>query len=78
MKLKNLRHERFCQEYVKDHNGSEAYKRAGYKINGNASRVNASRLLTNANVQNRIAELEEQIRERNEIETDEIIDGYKK
>jgi phage terminase small subunit len=60
-KLTNARHEAFCLEYMKDRNGSAAYKRAGYKPkNDDVAKANASRLLTNANVgvPQRIAELE--------------------
>ena len=78
MELKNKRHERFCREYVKDHNGSAAYKRAGYKIKGDAARVNASQLLTKTNIQQRIIELEQKVIQKIEVETDEIYLGYRK
>lgn len=79
MKLKNKKRERFCQEYVKDHNGTLAYKRAGYVVKGKGSaRSNAARMIANDSVKKRIKELEAEIRKRNDIETDEIIDGYKK
>ena len=78
MKLENKRHERFCQEYVKDANGTNAYLKAGYKCNDDAAAVNASKLLRNTKVKNRVAELMIEAKQRNDIETDEIIDGYKK
>jgi phage terminase small subunit len=59
--LASKRHEAFCLEYMKDQNGSAAYKRAEYKPkNDDVAKANASRLLTNANVGvlQRIAELE--------------------
>jgi len=59
--LASKRHEAFCLEYMKDQNGSAAYKRAEYKPkNDDVAKANASRLLTNANVgvPQRIAELE--------------------
>lgn len=53
-KLKD-QHERFCQEYLIDLNQTQAAIRAGYS--SVSARVTASRLLTNANIQDRIAEL---------------------
>ena len=53
----------FCQEYVKNGlNGTQAYLKA-YKTckKEDTAKVNASRLLTNANVQNYIQELQEKI-----------------
>ena len=77
--LKNKKHELFCQEYVKDGNGTKAYLRAGYVVkDDNVAKINASRLLTNANVKKRIAELMEKVTKRNDIEVDEILNGYKK
>ena len=74
-----MRHERFCQEYVKDHNGSAAYLRAGYKCGLINARKYASRLLmTNEDICNRIEDLEKEIKKRNEKEVDEIVDGYRK
>ena len=53
----------FCQEYVKNGlNGTQAYLKA-YKTckKEDTAKVNASRLLTNANIQNYIQELQEKI-----------------
>lgn len=47
----------FCLEYIKDYNGYKACVRAGYSET--SARSQASRLLTNANIQSRISELEE-------------------
>lgn len=42
---------RFADYYIESGNATEAYKRAGYSVKTDeAARVNASRLLTNANV----------------------------
>jgi phage terminase small subunit len=41
---------RFAEEYLNDLNATAAYKRAGYKATGHAAEVNASRLLSNAEV----------------------------
>ncbi len=49
--------QRFCEEYVKDCNGTQAAIRAGYSPK--TSKEQASRLLTYANVLNYIKELRE-------------------
>ncbi len=41
---------RFVEEYLIDLNRTAAYRRAGYKGEGNTAYVNASRLLRNAKV----------------------------
>lgn len=51
----NPRRERFAQEYIKDGNATQAAIRAGFSIGG-AKQV-ASRLLTNVDIQARIADL---------------------
>lgn len=54
------RQEKFCIEFVRCGNATEAYKAAGYKVkNEKTAGVNASRLLGNASVQEKIAELRE-------------------
>lgn len=58
--LGNQRHEEFARNIVKGMSGTEAYKAAGYSVSSDeAAAVNASRLLTNAKVQGRVAELQE-------------------
>lgn len=56
--LENARHERFCQEYMKDRNGTRAYLDAGYKSTPAAAGVGAARLLKSARVAERVAFLE--------------------
>lgn len=54
----NEQQERFCRAIVEGKTGNEAYVEAGYKVSNDATaRANASRLLTNASVCERIAEL---------------------
>ena len=49
----------FCQEYVKNGmNGTKAYMKAYSDVSEETARVNASRLLTNANVKKYIEELQ--------------------
>jgi hypothetical protein len=66
--LPNSRHERFCQELAKGKSQAEAYELAGYK----GDRTAASRLSTNANVQNRLAELQQRSAAKAEITVDSI------
>lgn len=47
--------EKFCEEYVKDFNGTQAAIRAGYSPK--TAEATASRLLRNVKVQNRIQEI---------------------
>ncbi len=55
--LKNTRHERFAQNKAKGMSIGPAYTAAGYKAKDHSAEVNGARLLKNAEVQNRIAEL---------------------
>lgn len=54
--LTNPKHEKFAREYVKDYNGTQAAIRAGY-AKGNSAKVQGVRLLANATVADRVAEL---------------------
>ena len=54
--------ENFCVEFVRCGNATEAYKSAGYKVRSdNTAAVCAAKLLRNAKVQSRIAELREEL-----------------
>ena len=64
---------RFCEEYIIDLNAVAAYCRAGYKAGGDAARANASRLLTNANVQNYIQQLQNDRSVRTMITADRVL-----
>jgi phage terminase small subunit len=56
VKLTELQ-QRFCDYYIQTGNASEAYRRAGYKAKTVSSiTTNANRLLTNADIQQYIAE----------------------
>lgn len=58
MALKNIKHEKFCVEYVKTANAADSYKKAGYKCKDAASySANARRLLQKDSIQARLAEL---------------------
>jgi phage terminase small subunit len=55
------RRQRFVEEYLIDGNATAAYRRAGYTASGESARRNASRLLTNADVQAALAEARAQL-----------------
>lgn len=71
MELKPKQHERFCQEYVVDYNGTQAAIRAGYKEK--SARQQASRLLTNANILARVHELQKDQLDRLVISQDYVV-----
>ena len=57
--LRNTRHERFAQLLAQGMSAAEAYVEAGYKVSDAVARANASRLLTNANVKQRVLEIQQ-------------------
>jgi hypothetical protein len=56
--LKNLRHERFANAVARNVDATAAYRSAGYNSKDNVVEARASRLLQNAAVTARIAELQ--------------------
>ena len=71
-KLDNPQQESFCREYVIDvTNQAAAAVRAGYSAKTAASQ--ASRLLKNVNVAARVAELQAEAAERNEVTVDNVL-----
>lgn len=70
--LSNLKHEAFCLEFVKDHNASEAYVRAGYSAKGAGQA--AHKLLKNAEVAARIAELEAELADKAKVSAERILE----
>ena len=56
--LQNARHEKFAQNLAKGMSTGLGYTAAGYKATGNSAEVNGTRLLRNAQVKERIAELQ--------------------
>lgn len=68
--LKNPKWERFAQELAKGKSQTEAYQIAGYR----GDRTAASRLSTNSNISDRVAELQERGASRAEITVDRIRD----
>lgn len=53
--LKNKRHEKFCHEYIKDMNATQAAIRTGYSKK--TAKMQGSRLMTNDDIKSRVAEL---------------------
>ena len=66
----NIKQEKFCLEYSKSGNATEAYKIAGYKYNSDESaRAHAARLVTNGNIQARLRELSEEVKSQKIADT---------
>ncbi len=63
--------ERFCREYVVDMNATQAASRAGYSPR--TANEQGARLLANASVKSRIAELQAEVAERLNITVDDVI-----
>lgn len=55
--LPNKRHEKFCHEYIKDMNATQAAIRTGYSEK--TAKMQGSRLMTNDDIKLRVAELRE-------------------
>lgn len=53
--LANKRHEKFCHEYIKDMNATQAAIRTGYSEK--TAKMQGSRLMTNDDIKSRVAEL---------------------
>lgn len=69
--LSNIRHELFCNEFLKDFNGSASYERAGYE--GKGARQSASLLLTHHDIQARLAELTKERFTRVKLDADYVL-----
>lgn len=67
---------RFCEEYIKDLNGTQAAIRAGYSAK--TANEQSSQLLAKVNVKNYIAELKLSLSNKNEGLAQQVIDELKK
>jgi phage terminase small subunit len=67
----NDKQERFCREYVKDLNGTQAAIRAGYSTK--TAREQASQLLTKLHIQARVKELQAKVVNKLEITSEMIL-----
>lgn len=75
MKLSE-KQKRFADEFLIDLNATAAYRRAGYTAKGNAAEVNASRLLSNAKVQEYIQKRQQDREQRTEITQDMVLQRW--
>jgi phage terminase small subunit len=71
--LRNNRHEAFARAIVEGSSGRAAYGAAGYRAKGAVADANASRLLTNAKVSARIAELKGAAAQASTIEAARVL-----
>lgn len=71
----NDKQKRFCEEYIKDFNGCQAYIRAGYSKNG--ARASANKLLTNTYILEYLDSLKKEVSIENSITVDFILKGVK-
>mgnify|MGYP000400850080 CR=1 FL=1 len=67
----NDKQKRFCEEYIIDLNATQAYIRTGYSENG--AKESASKLLTNPNIKEYIAYLQQEIQERTKVTLDSVV-----
>jgi hypothetical protein len=67
----NEKQKRFCIEYVKDLNATQAYIRAGYSQSGAGQ--SAEKLLRNTEVSNEVKALQQEMREKNKVSVDTIV-----
>lgn len=68
--------EAFCLEYLVDLNATQAAIRAGYSEKG--ANVTASKMLSNANIHSRIAELKRERSEKTKIDARWVLEAAKK
>ena len=72
----NEKQKLFVREYLKDFNGTRAYKEV-YKCDDNTEKVNAIRLLTNANIQKEIQEQANKRLEKVDISIENVLNELK-
>lgn len=74
----NEQQERFCLEYLIDLNGTQAYKRAGYKVKDDAvAAAAAARLLGNVKVAEKIASLQAERGARTTADADMVVEQWR-
>lgn len=73
--LANPKHERFCNERMSGKSGAAAY-RAAYGEDVKGADQAASRLLRRDDIQSRLAELQSETAERNEVTVDSLVKKY--
>lgn len=68
----NQRQKKFAEAYSKSGNGTEAYKAAYPKVKETTARINASKLLANANIQQYLKELNHESKTNKIAEIQEV------
>jgi phage terminase small subunit len=77
-KALNDKQKRFCEEYLKDLNGAQAYIRAGYAVKDEAvARSAAARLLADVAAQELIATLQKERAERTGTDADMVVTAWR-
>lgn len=70
----SAKQEKFCQEYLKDYNATQSYKRAGYSVKSDVvAGIEGHKLLKNPKLTERIAELSKQVSEKSFVQIDNVI-----
>lgn len=64
----------FCNEYLKDFNGTRAYKAIYKWVTDETAKVNASKLLTNANIREYLESKKEKIVEKQLVTVERVVD----
>ena len=65
----------FAVEYLKDLNATQAYLRAGYRVDDNTAKANGARLLANANVAAAISEAMATRAAKVGIDANDVLEG---
>lgn len=65
---------RFCEEYIKDHNATQAAIRAGYSAN--SAKQIGSKLLTKVDLQEKIRETAEEVKAGSIAEATEVLEFF--
>lgn len=71
--LKNAKHEAFARAIVSGKAAGDAYSAAGYKASATSARTNAARLLANAGISSRIAELKRAAADEAVMDLNEVL-----
>lgn len=74
MEKLNAKQKRFCEEYIKDLNASQAFIRAGYSSKN--ANVNSAILMAKNSIKNYISHLQEKLRAKNEDLVQKVLDEF--
>lgn len=75
MKELTPKQKKFCQEYLKDFNATRAYKVAYSAKKDITARTNASKLLTNTNIQNYLSDVMNETKAKDILDIDGVLDN---